>query len=235
MNNIEAHWPPLANRILFEDNHLIAINKIPGELAQQDKEGNEDLTVLMKQLMKDTYNKPGNVFMGLIHRIDRPVSGVLLFAKTDKALSRMTVAFREREVKKVYHALVRGIPTKDQATLQHYLIKNQEKNTTKAFLKEVRNSKFAELFYETAVKGRNNSLLHVFPITGRSHQIRVQLASIGCPIVGDIKYGPKPINPDWSICLHAAELHFVHPVKKEPLSIYAPKLNERLWETRLAE
>ena len=232
MSNIELPAVPVSERILYEDNHLIAINKLPGELAQPDETGEDDLSVAVKAYIKEAYQKPGDVFLGIIHRLDRPVTGVMLFAKTSKALARMNTMFSSREVQKTYHALVRGVPTPEAGTLVHHLVKHQATNNTRAFNKPVMHSKLAELDYRTLEVYGETALMEVMPKTGRSHQIRVQLAAIGCPIRGDIRYGPKPPNADRSICLHAAALAFQHPVTKVEVHITAPHPNADIWEQR---
>lgn len=207
--------------ILFEDNHLLAVNKPAGLLAQGDDTGDRTLLDLAKDYIKEKYNKPGNVYIGLPHRLDRPVSGVVLLAKTSKALERLNKIFKTREVEKVYWALVENRPKEVEGRLTHYLVKNAKLNITRAYTTERSDSKFADLSYSLLREAGGKFLLEVKPVTGRPHQIRVQLASMGCSIVGDLKYGsPKPLK-DASICLHARSLQLVHPVTKEPISIEA--------------
>lgn len=215
--------------ILYEDNHLLVINKRPGDIVQGDKTGDEPLNEKAREYIRATYAKPGNVFLGTVHRIDRPVSGVVIFAKTGKALSRLNQLFQEKSVKKTYWAIVRNKPAQTEQKLTHYLIKNQEKNKSKAFPKEVRNGKKAELEYRLLLTLDRYYLLEIHPHTGRHHQIRVQLAAMGCPIKGDLKYGYDRPNEDASIHLHARKISFVHPVKKTPVEITAPPPDDVLW------
>ena len=215
--------------VVFEDNHLIAVNKRAGELVQGDDTGDEPLSDRLAIYLKKKYKKPGNVFVGVIHRLDRPVSGVVLFAKTSKALTRMNKLFSKREVKKVYYAVVQKRPSKEQATLEHFLVKNSDTNTVKAYSKDTKDAVKAKLSYKLKSVIGTNALLEVLPYTGRPHQIRVQLAWMGCSIVGDLKYGAKKANPDKSICLHAGALEFVHPVKQESVIIRAPLHIPELW------
>ncbi|MFI5172408.1 MAG: RluA family pseudouridine synthase [Chitinophagales bacterium] len=215
--------------IIYEDNHLIAVNKRPGEISQGDKTGDAPLVEIIKHYLKEKYNKPGNVFAGLVHRIDRPVSGVLLFAKTGKANDRMSKIIRERNFHKTYWAVVKNQPVETEATLTHYLIKNQHLNKSFAHNEERPNSKVATLHYKMVAAIENYYLLEVTPETGRHHQIRVQLASIGCPIKGDVKYGFNRTNPNGSIHLHARKLEFIHPVKNEPVIIIAQPPADPVW------
>lgn len=221
--------------ILFEDNHLIAVNKPSGILVQGDKTGDLCLADMVKLYLKDKYQKPGNVFAGVSHRIDRPVSGVVLLAKTSKALERLNLLFKERRVQKTYWAVVKNLPNPPQATLVHYLIKNEQTNKTKAFLTEKRQTKRAELSYRLLAASNTLYLLEVLPLTGRHHQIRAQLAAIGCPIKGDVKYGFDRPNPDASIHLHARSLILEHPVQKTPLTITAPTPDEKIWNLFAAQ
>jgi len=220
----------LLPEILFEDNHLIAVNKRPSEIVQGDKTGDIPLSEIIKDYLKKKYNKPGNVFVGVIHRIDRPVSGVLLFAKTGKALSRMSEDFRDKEVQKTYWAVVKNKPPQDHGTLVHYLVKDEKTNKSKAFDKEVPGSKRSELDYRIIAKSDNYFLLEIDPKTGRHHQIRSQLSKIGCPIRGDIKYGFDRTNTDASIHLHSRKVVFIHPVTKEKTEITAPLPADNLWK-----
>ncbi|HTL81981.1 MAG TPA: RNA pseudouridine synthase [Bacteroidia bacterium] len=215
--------------ILFEDNHLIAINKKPGEIVQADKTGDAPMGDAIKEFLKKKYNKPGEVFLGVIHRLDRPVSGVVLFAKTSKALARMNELFRDRATKKIYWAVVSKKPEKESGILVHWLKKNEKLNKSFASEKEVKDSLRCELEYKLLASSDNYHLLEIIPLTGRSHQIRVQLATMGCIIKGDLKYGAKRSNPDGSIHLHARKLEFTHPVKNEPVSIVADPPDESLW------
>lgn len=215
--------------ILYEDNHLIAVNKKPGHIIQGDKTGDEPLSEKVKQWLKEKHNKPGNVFAGVIHRIDRPVSGVVLFAKTSKALARMNELFRDRKIEKTYWAVVKNKPPQNKQTLVHYLIKDEKNNRSKAVTPENKKALRSELDYQVVAQTNTYFLLEIKPTTGRHHQIRVQLAAIGCPIKGDVKYGFKRTNDDGSIHLHARSLHFIHPVSKEPIDIVAPPPNETVW------
>ena len=217
--------------ILYEDNHIIAVNKKASDIVQGDKTGDRPLSEYVKDYIKKKYNKPGKVFLGVVHRLDRPVSGVILFARTSKALSRLNEMFREKKVKKTYWAIVKNKPQNAKGTLVHYLLKNQLKNKSQAFINENKNTLRSELSYELICNLNNYYLLLVSPKTGRHHQIRVQLAKIGCPIKGDIKYGFDRTNKDKSIHLHARKIDFIHPVSKEPVSITAPTPNDVLWKS----
>ena len=217
-------------RIIFEDNHLLVINKDAGVLVQGDKTGDTPLSDLAKAYVKEKYQKPGEVFMGVIHRIDRPVSGLVLMARTSKALERMNEQFKNREIEKKYLAVVRNRPPANAGNLVHWLIKNPETNVTKAYEKEVPNSMRSELNYKLIGELDGFYLLDVNPITGRPHQIRVQLASMNCPIVGDNKYGYPRGNKDKSICLHAHQVKFMHPVKKEEMQLFAALPLDPFWQ-----
>lgn len=214
--------------ILFEDNHIIAVNKRPGEIVQGDKTGDKPLCEFVRDYIRDACKKPGNVFTGVVHRIDRPVSGVVLFAKTSKALVRLNEMLKEREIKKVYWAVVDGDPG-SEGHLIHFLKKNQQRNISKAYEKEIPGSLRAELKYEKIASSDKYHLLKVHLMTGRHHQIRSQLSFIGCPIKGDLKYGSRRGNGDGSIHLHAGEASFMHPVKKEMLCIKADPPADSLW------
>lgn len=216
-------------QILYEDNHLIAVNKRPGDIVQGDKTGDEPLSEIIKRYVGDKYQKPGAVFLGTIHRLDRPVSGVVLFARTSKALERMNEQFRLREVQKTYWAVTQNTPEPAEGKLIHYLIKKEALNKSFAHVKEIAGSSRCELDYRVLAHSERYTLIEVSPLTGRHHQIRVQLSTIGCPIKGDLKYGAKRSNPDGSIHLHARKLEFVHPVTKEPVSITAKAPTENLW------
>jgi 23S rRNA pseudouridine1911/1915/1917 synthase len=216
--------------ILYEDNHLLLVNKPAGLLVQGDKTGDKTLLDIGKQYLKDKYNKPGNVFLGAAHRLDRPVSGVVLLARTSKALERLNKQFRDREIYKKYWAIVKRKPSRDKDKLTHWLVKDTVKNVVTAHNQPVDESTKAELQYQVLGKLNDHYLLEVRPITGRPHQIRVQLAKIGCPIRGDVKYGFRKPNPDASIHLHARELTFLHPVKKEKMKITAPVPESAFWE-----
>ncbi len=219
----------ISSLVLYEDNHLLAINKPAGELVQGDETGDEPLVERCKKYIKEKYNKPGEVFLGVVHRLDRPVSGVVVFARTSKALERMNELFRDRQTKKIYWAIVKSKPKEDAGTLVHWLVKNEKNNKVTAFAKENKDGQRAELNYRILKHKSDFYLLEVNPITGRPHQIRVQLASMGCQIVGDLKYGYEKPNADQSICLHARQLTFVHPVKKEIISIEAALPTNEVW------
>lgn len=216
--------------ILFEDNHLIAVNKRAGDIVQIDDTGDEPLDEQVKKYIAAKYNKPNGAFLGVVHRLDRPVSGVILFAKTSKALERINFMFKSREMKKTYWAVVRNRPQPTEGNLVHWLVKNSQKNVTKAHDKEVAGSQRAELNYKLIGELNGYYLIEVDPITGRPHQIRVQLSTLDCPIVGDNKYGYPRGSLKKSICLHARKLQFIHPVKKEPVSIFAPLPQDGFWE-----
>ena len=208
--------------VLYEDNHIIAVNKKPSDIVQGDKTGDRPLGEFVKDYIKKKYNKPGDVFLGIVHRLDRPVSGVVLFARTSKSLSRLNELFRSKQVKKTYWAVVKNKPNPTKDILVHYLKKNQQKNKSTAFNKEEDGTLKSELSYKLIKSLDNYHLLEVLPKTGRHHQIRVQLSKIGSPIKGDIKYRSDRTNKDSSIHLHARKIEFIHPVKKEPISISAP-------------
>ncbi|GGH21657.1 RluA family pseudouridine synthase [Mucilaginibacter phyllosphaerae] len=216
--------------ILYEDNHLIAVNKRAGDIVQVDDTGDESLDEKVKRYIAQKYNKPNGAFLGVVHRLDRPVSGVILFAKTSKALERINKMFKARDMHKTYYAIVRKRPQPEAGTLVHYLIKNPQKNVTKAHDKEVAGSQRSELNYKLAGEQDGYYVIEVDPITGRPHQIRVQLSTLGCPIVGDNKYGYPRGSLRKSICLHARRLQFMHPVKNEPILIVAPLPKDGFWE-----
>lgn len=214
--------------VLYEDNHLLIVNKPAGILVQGDSTGDQPLVEVGKAYIKEKYKKPGAVFLGVVHRLDRPVSGVVVFARTSKALARMNAQFRDKETQKTYWALVNNKPPKPRGKLIHWLVKDEKKNKTAAYDTEIDEGKRSELEYKL-VRQAGKSLLEVQPITGRPHQIRVQLASMGCPIVGDLKYGYPTPNQDGSICLHARSLEFTHPVTKENMLITAELPDEQHW------
>jgi 23S rRNA pseudouridine1911/1915/1917 synthase len=216
--------------VLYEDNHLLVVNKSPGILSQGDATGDESLVELCKAYIGEKFNKPGAVFLGLVHRLDRPVSGVVVLARTSKALERMNALFRNKETKKIYWAIVKNKPPSNQETLKHWLRKDEARNRTTAFKKETEGAQYAELDYQVIATEAGHWLMEVSPLTGRPHQIRVQLASIGCPIRGDLKYGDSEANEDGSICLHAKQLSFEHPVQKTLLIIKAPLPGMGLWK-----
>lgn len=216
--------------MLYEDNHLLVINKPAGVLVQGDKTGDKPLAEICKEYIKTKYGKPGEVFLGVVHRLDRPVSGVVVFARTSKALERMNELFRRKETNKIYWALVATAPPATEGTLVHWLVKDEKKNKTSAFRKEHPQGLRSELNYRLLEERGGYYLLEVNPVTGRPHQIRVQLASMNCIIVGDVKYGFPSPNPDGSICLHARTLQFIHPVKKESMSVTAPLPENDFWK-----
>ena len=215
--------------VVYEDNHLIVVNKRPSEIVQGDKTGDEPLSDTLKRYLKEKYAKPGNVFLGVTHRLDRPVSGLVVFAKTSKALSRLNEMFRAGEVKKTYWAIVKNCPPQEEGELVHYLVRNERQNKSYAYDKEVKGAKKAVLHYRLIGRSDNYYLLEVDLKTGRHHQIRCQLAKMGCPIKGDLKYGFPRSNPDGSICLHARCVRFVHPVSKEQVEVVAPVPEDNGW------
>ena len=215
--------------VLYEDNHLIAVKKLSGEIIQSDQTGDTTLAEKVKDYIKKKYKKPGEVFLGIIHRLDRPVGGVIIFAKTSKALTRMNELFREKKIKKEYWAIVEEKPPLEEEQLINWLKKNQDKNRSRAYEKEVKASKKAILSYKLVGRSKNYFYLKINPLTGRHHQIRVQLSFIGCRIKGDVKYGAKRTNKDGGIHLFAKSLSFVHPIKKEPLTISANPPIDPLW------
>ena len=217
--------------ILYEDNHLIVVNKKSGDLVQGDNTGDKPLIDIVKDYIKIKYSKPGDVYLGSPHRIDRPTSGIVVFAKTSKALTRINKMFHDKEIQKTYWAIVKNKPLKSSDHLVHYLKKNHQKNKSVAYSHEYKDAKKAELEFKVIHEFNNYYLLNINPLTGRHHQIRVQLSTIGCPIKGDLKYGFNRSNPDASISLHARKIEFIHPVKKEPLSITAnPNSTDPLWK-----
>lgn len=217
-------------KVLYEDNHIIAVSKTCHEIVQGDKTGDEPLSETVKAWLKEKYQKPGNVFIGVTHRLDRPVSGVVLFAKTSKALSRLNEMFRLGEVKKTYWAIVKKRPPQEEGELIHWLVRNEKQNKTYAYDKEKPNAKKAILHYKLIAASENYNLLEIDLKTGRHHQIRVQLAKMGCPIKGDLKYGFDRSNKDGGISLHARKVEFLHPVSKERIMIEAPVPEDNLWK-----
>ena len=217
--------------VLYEDNHIIAVNKTCNEIVQGDKTGDTPLSEIVKAYIKDKYNKPGEVFLGVTHRLDRPTSGVVLFARTSKALTRLNEMFKSHEqIKKTYWAIVQGCPKVPEARLENYLTRNETLNKSFIAKPGAKEAKLAILTYKTLVKGEHYTLLEINLETGRHHQIRCQLAAIGCPVKGDLKYGAKRSNPDGGISLHARQIEFIHPVKKENICIIAPVPNDSLWQ-----
>ncbi len=216
-------------QVLFEDNHLIVINKRVGDIVQGDKTGDAPLSDVVKAFLKEKYNKPGEAFLGVVHRLDRPTTGIVVFAKTSKALTRINELFKNRETQKTYWAIVKNKPKNNSDTLVHYLKKNTKTNTSKTYLKEIPESKKASLDYKIIKELNNFFVLEINLHTGRHHQIRAQLAAIGSPIRGDLKYGFDRSNPDGGISLHARHLSFIHPVKNETIAITAGLPDELVW------
>ena len=221
--------------IVYEDNHLIGINKNCHEIVQGDKTGDTPLSEIIKLWLKEKYQKPGNVFLGVTHRLDRPVTGIVLFAKTSKALARMNDLFRHGEIQKTYLAIVKHRPPHDEATLTHWLTRNEQQNKSYAHPDEVAGSQKSILHYKLISQSERYFLLEIKLETGRHHQIRAQLAYIKCPIKGDLKYGAERSNPDGGISLHALSTAFTHPVSKRPIYIIAPPPPDRLWQELIKE
>lgn len=216
--------------VLYEDNHIIAVNKTCNEIVQGDKTGDTPLSEIVKTYIKDKYNKPGEVFLGVTHRLDRPTSGVVLFARTSKALTRLNEMFKSHEkIKKTYWAIVQNAPKQPQARLENWLVRNEKQNKSYVAKPGTKDAKLAVLTYSTIATSDNYTLLEIQLETGRHHQIRCQLAAIGCPIKGDLKYGAKRSNPDGGISLHARKIAFIHPVSKQEICITAPVPNDKLW------
>lgn len=216
-------------QVLHEDNHIIVVNKRVGDIVQGDKTGDKPLSEVVKEYIKDKYNKPGEVFLGVVHRLDRPTTGIIIFAKTSKALTRLNESFKNRETKKMYWAIVKNQPPKEKDILVHFLKRNPKNNTSKAHTKEVPESKKASLDYTVFKKLDNYFALEINLHTGRHHQIRAQLTAIGCPIKGDLKYGFDRSNKDGGIHLHARTLEFIHPVTKEIIKLTASTPTDPIW------
>ncbi len=216
--------------ILYEDNHIIIVNKNNNDLVQGDKTGDVSLDSKVKAYLKEKYNKPGNVYLGVVHRIDRPVSGAVMFAKTSKALSRLNRLFKEQKVNKIYWAIVKEKPDPPSGILRHHMIRNPKKNKSFAHDKEQPDSRIAELSYKILYSSDNYYLIEVKLHTGRHHQIRSQLSKIGSPIKGDLKYGFPRSNKDGGISLHARKMEFVHPVKEDKIRVIAPTPVDNLWK-----
>ena len=217
-------------KVVYEDNHIIIVYKESGEIVQGDKTGDTPLSEMVKAYIKEKYAKPGLVFLGVVHRLDRPVSGLVMFARTSKALGRLNNMFRDGEVHKTYWAVVQNKPEEEEGTLEHWLVRNEEKNKSFAYSREVPRSKKAILKYRLIGQSERYYLLEVNLLTGRHHQIRCQLAAMGCPIKGDLKYGAKRSNPDGSISLLAHRLDFIHPVSKEHIVVESPLPQDNLWQ-----
>lgn len=219
--------------ILYEDNHLIVLNKRPGDIVQADITQDKPLSDILCDYIRETYNKPGNVYVGVIHRLDRPTSGVVCFAKTSKALERMNDVFKNREVRKKYWAVVKNKPPKTEDRLENWMVRVPEKNKSFSYTEKRPNAKFAALTYRLIAELDNYYMLEIELHTGRHHQIRSQLSAIGCPIKGDLKYGADRANPDASIHLHARELSFIHPIKKEQITFIANPPKDAIWDACL--
>ena len=217
-------------QVVYEDNHIIIVYKESGEIVQGDKTGDEPLAEKVKAYLKEKYAKPGLVFLGIVHRLDRPVSGLVMFARTSKALTRLNDMFRHGEIHKTYWAVVQDKPEESEGTLEHWLTRNEKQNKTYVYYHEVPGSKKAILNYRMIGQTERYYLLEINLLTGRHHQIRCQLAEMGCPIKGDLKYGARRSNPDGSISLLAHRLEFIHPVKKEPIVVESPLPDDPLWQ-----
>ena len=217
--------------VVYEDNHLIIVNKSSSEIVQGDKTGDKPLAEMVKEYIKQKYHKPGNVFLGVVHRLDRPLIGLVVFARTSKALARLNEMFRTKEVHKTYWAIVGNCPPTEEGELVHWLVRNEKQNKSYAYDKEKPEAKKAVLDYKLIGRSERYFLLEVDLKTGRHHQIRCQLAKMGCPIKGDLKYGSPRSNPDGSICLHARRVRFVHPVSKQEIDVTAPVPEGNLWHS----
>ncbi len=221
----------IVNQVLYEDNHIIILNKKPSQIVQGDKTGDEPLSEKVKKYLKEKYNKPGDVFLGVVHRLDRPVSGVVIFARTSKALSRLTAMFKAREIKKIYWAVVKNPPREKSGHLIHYIYRDTKRNKSIIVPEHSKDVQKAELIYRQIDSSDRYYLLEIELLTGRHHQIRAQLAHIGCPVKGDIKYGFDRTNADASIHLHARRVEFIHPVKNEQVIIEADPPDDVLWNS----
>jgi len=222
-------------QVVYEDNHIIIVSKRSGEIVQGDKTGDEPLSETVKRYIKEKYGKPGEVFLGVVHRLDRPVSGLVVFARTSKALTRLNKMFAEGDVHKTYWAITKNTPKEPEGTLTHWIVRNEQQNKSYAYDKEKPHAKKAILHYRVIGHSDNYSLIEVRLMTGRHHQIRCQLAAMGCPIKGDLKYGAPRSNPDGSISLLSRRVEFVHPVSKENICVEAPLPDDPLWQlVRLA-
>jgi 23S rRNA pseudouridine1911/1915/1917 synthase len=219
----------IQDRILYEDNHVIVVNKLPSEIVQGDKTGDSPMPDAIKAYLKEKYNKPGNVFCGVVHRLDRPTSGAVIFARTSKSLERLNTQFREKETNKVYWAIVENKPANPERKLVHHLRKNEGQNKSYVVDSKTNGAKEAILSYKLIQSSERYHLLEIALETGRHHQIRTQLAAIGCIIKGDVKYGAKRSNEDGSICLHARKISFTHPTTKEEITVVAPTPSEKIW------
>ncbi len=222
-------YTTLKDQIIYEDNHLIIVNKLPSQIVQGDKTGDEPLSEKVKKYIKDKYNKPGDVFLGVVHRLDRPTSGLIIFARTSKALTRLNQMLKDHTIRKIYWAVVKELPPEETGHLIHYIYRDTKKNKSFASVKERKDSKRAELRYRHIASSDKYHLLEIELLTGRHHQIRAQLTSVGCPIKGDIKYGYPRTNINASIHLHARKVEFIHPVKKEKMTFLAPPPDDPLW------
>ena len=227
--HMDINSDSIADRILYEDNHLIILNKRPGDIVQGDKTGDEPLSEIVARFIADRDSKPGKAFIGVSHRLDRPVSGIVLFAKTSKALERMNELFRNGEVEKIYWAVSANIPDPAEGELTHYLVRNEKQNRSKAYSRPVPGSKEARLRYRLLASGDRYHLIEVELLTGRHHQIRSQLSAIGSQIKGDLKYGAPRSNRDGGISLHARSIKFIHPVKKEEVFVVAPIPDDKIF------
>ncbi len=219
----------IRDRILYEDNHIIVVNKLPSEIVQADETGDSPLSDLVKEYLRVTYKKRGNVFLGIPHRLDRPTSGIVIFARTDKALSRLGSMFREKKIQKTYWAVVSKMPPEERGELKHYLVRNREKNKSFAYDTDRKGAQFAHLSYRVKGATKNYYLVEIDLHTGRHHQIRAQLSAVGCPIKGDLKYGAPRSNRGGGIYLHARKVEFIHPVRRENVLITADPPRDPLW------